>query len=603
MIKITRKQGYKISSVDTETVHGYARILASPYRRWMAHSFEECVKPLFYDGARNLGKRIFTYNLNFDAQAILKYLDRDTLSTLIETKECNFKQYDILFIRNKLMKIRDKDYRTTLSFYDITQFYNYMSLDNAAKQYLGRAKMDSPVVRNVIKHQDDWPVETMENYFKKNFTEISKYCAIDAQLTRDLAILLQDKIKTLFNTTLRNYASKAKIAEKLTDLDIYPRYNPTTKEALYAFHSFGGGIFDTFQRGFFDTITEIDISSAYPDQMVKLENFRNGTFYPIESTKDLENTDYYGWLLTGFDCPYIPHKVNESEVWKGMFDGNQVEYEKEYEKVYYPDGMRTKVITLSEYNFLKDYGYNPILYNGFVWRKESDKWKKPFDWIPAVYAQKQKYDKYKDIEYSLLKIALNGGYGKTAQRIGTPRMQNFYYASYITAPTRVKLTKMILDEKLEKNVISIATDGINLDKRVDLNQAHTGLGSWDVTDYTTGVLLGNGMYQLNGKKQKTALRGVSNDRNFDLMSLLQKNRNKTEIIPMKYKKRPVTLNMGVHFVNLYKVSDINVFLPRARILSINGDKTKSWEGIETFGDLLDSNYRGKRFTVDELAER
>ena len=111
------------------------------------------------------------------------------------------------------------------------------------------------------------------------------------------------------------------------------------------------------------------------------------------------------------------------------------------------------------------------------------------------------------------------------------------------------------------------------------------------------------MYQLNGEEQKTALRGVTNKRDYDLMSLLQKSRNKTEIIPMQHKKRPVTLNMGINFIKIYTKADINVFKERNRIISINSDKSKHWYGIEKFGDLLEDSYRPVRFTVDELDER
>lgn len=198
-------------------------------------------------------------------------------------------------------------------------------------------------------------------------------------------------------------------------------------------------------------------------------------------------------------------------------------------------------------------------------------------------------------------------YGKTVQRIGHPAMQNFFYGSYITAPTRVQIMKMILDYKLQDDIISIATDGILLNKsNFKLKEEQKGLGSWDITPYTKCLMLGNGMYQLNGNTitdQKTALRGVTNKRDYDLISLLQKSRNKTEIIPMSNKKRPVTLNMGINFINIYTKNDINVFRKRNRIISINSDKSKYWPGIEKFGDLLDNQYRPIRFTIDELDER
>ena len=47
-------------------------------------------------------------------------------------------------------------------------------------------------------------------------------------------------------------------------------------------------------------------------------------------------------------------------------------------------------------------------------------------------------------------------------------MQNFFYGSYITAPTRIQIMEMILNEKLQDKLISIATDGILIDGKFTL---------------------------------------------------------------------------------------------------------------------------------------
>jgi hypothetical protein len=597
--------GNKITSIDTETVGGYARILSTPYRTWMSYDFENCVHPLMIDARKKLGKRYFMFNLNFDCQAILKYLPLEVLRDLQKEHEATYEQYYIFFIRNKLMKLRDYDARTTLSFYDVAQFYNYIGLDNASKKYLNDKKQHNPIISNVMKHQDDWPQQTMEDYFITNSDIIGKYCKHDAILTQKLGYLVQQDINELFNVTMRNYSSKAKIAEKLTDLKSYPKFDINSTPGRYAYYTFGGGIFDTWQRGIFDDITEIDISSAYPYRMVMLDNLRNGNFHKIESDDDILDTDYYGWVLAAFDCFMFPFKSGDIEKWKGTYDGKEVDFTKRYEKVYYANGKRYKPITLIEYQFLQKYGFKPILYNGYVWRKTSNIFPKPFAWIDDVYKLKQKYKPVRNIDfkYSLCKIAMNGGYGKTVQKVGYPAMQNFFYGSYITAPTRVQIMEMIIDNNLFDRVISIATDGINIQGKFTLKNNTTGLGSWDTTYYNKCLMLGNGMYQLNGEEQKTALRGVTNKRNYDLMSLLQKSRNKTEIIPMQHKKRPVTLNMGINFVKIYTKKDINVFKERNRIISINSDRSKHWYGIEKFGDLLDNNYKPVRFTIEELLEK
>ena len=231
-----------------------------------------------------------------------------------------------------------------------------------------------------------------------------------------------------------------------------------------------------------------------------------------------------------------------------------------------------------------------------------------------MYAKKAEYKiKYgkKSIEYSLVKIALNGTYGKTVQKVGLHVMQDFRYGSYITALTRIKLISFILDHNLQDVVIMIATDGIYLAGHWEFKNLGAGLGSWDIDYYDSGVFLGNGMYQLRGNKPKLKLRGYGSGKytfhdyepiEFDLIGSLRKHKSDTIYRPAHkamHKRKPNSFKMCLNLLD-YTKDDMNIFAYRDKGISCFSDKTKHWPGIETFNDLLNSNFKGIRFTVDEI---
>ena len=592
----------RFNSVDTETVHGYARLLCTPHNKWMSYNFEECIDPLIKESS-NYGSRYFMFNQGFDTRAILKYLPEDILMELYNENKIKYDKYSIFSIPDKIMRIKDIEKNKSCSFYDIAQFYQPLSLDKASEKYLKMNKLSNPVISNVVGHQDDWPVKSMDEYFIKNFDMISDYCQQDAILTSKLAELCSDKITALTGITLRSFTSKAVIGERITLKKPYPAFFAESNPGKYAIEAYHGSIFDTWMRGNFNECTDIDISSAFPSDMVKLPHWANGSFKYIGSEDELSDTDKWGWVIVQHTCPYLSYNTGSNELWEVNFNGKIIEFESNITKIYYPTGVRYDIVTLYGYEFLKKYGYLVRVYDGWIWRQNEDKYENPFAWMLDVYDEKQKYTK-QDYEYSLCKIIMNGTYGKTVQQKGTPKMQNFYYGSHITEMTKINILELIHKEKLLDDVISINADGVLFNGDLDFDFLPSeGLGSWDIAHHDSALIITNGMYQLGtGDKIKTALRGITMNKNYDLRSLLQHKRTRHKIAPLRHKKRPVTLYMGLMYKNIYTLDDVNVFKKRCRVLDVHADKTKLWEGIETFGDLLDGQYVGKRFNVNDLGK-
>ena len=612
----------KFNAYDTETIKGFARIVATPAKYWYVNSFESAIHPMVIQGT-HYGTAYFTWNINFDMRAILKYLPKENLVELAQLNETIYQDdYKIFYIEGKVCSISYQgfDIPRRIAFYDAAQYYNYKSLDSMAEQYLHARKIDNPITNLIKSKQDRWPQETMELFYQRNFDMIGQYCQKDAILTANLGKYMHDKIYNVFNIDLRRFTSKAAISEKLSYVKgKYPiNFGEGSRHYNYSQLAFRGGMFDAWMRGFFpDGVTEIDISSAYPDVQKDLPHWGNGKFYEITNKSEIAAEDFYGWILAGFDCPYIPYDTEQNEMWTEYHEGKTVEViVPERKKVYYPNGYRYQIITLAELRFLEKYGYKYDIEDGFVWHQIKDEYQSPFHWIPDMYAKKAEYKiKYgKDsIEYMLVKIALNGTYGKTCQTVGLHVMQDFRYASYITAVTRVKLISFILDHYLEMYVIMIATDGIYLAGYHEFDYLGEGLGSWDIDHYDSGLFLGNGMYQLRGKKSKLKLRGYGSGKyafhdyepiEFDLIGSVRKHRNESIYLPTHkamHKRKPNSFKMCLNLLD-YSKNDMNIFAYRDKGISVYSDKTKKWPGIETFNDLLNNNFKGIRYTIDEIEE-
>ncbi|MCK5520338.1 MAG: hypothetical protein KAI81_04435 [Candidatus Marinimicrobia bacterium] len=618
----------KFNAYDTETIKGFARIVATPKKYWQVNSFESAIRPMIIEGT-NYGTSFFTWNINYDMRAILKYLPEDNLNELAQLNETIYEDlYKIFYIEGKVCSISYEGFETPrrIAFYDAAQYYNYKSLDSMAQQYLGSKKIDNSITNLIKSKQDLWPIETMELFYKKNFDIIGQYCRKDAILTANLGKYIHDKIYNVFNIDLRRFTSKAAISEKLSyQKGKYPiNFGEGSKSYNYSQLAFRGGMFDCWQRGFFpDEVTEIDISSAYPDVQKDLPHWGNGKFYEITKESEIDNNDFYGWILAGFDCPYIPYDTEQNEMWKEYHEkmisnenpNGEVEVlVPERKRVYYPYGYRYQIITLAELKFLKKYGYKYDIEDGFVWHEINNEFQSPFHWIPDMYAKKAEFKvKYgKDsIEYMLVKIALNGTYGKTCQTVGLHVMQDFRYASYITALTRIKLISFILDHNLEKYVIMIATDGIYLNGHKEFDNLGSGLGSWDIDHYDSGLFLGNGLYQLRGDKPKLKLRGYGsgkytfkdyNPLEFNLIDSIRKHANESIYQPTHkamHKRKPNSFKMCLNLLD-YTKDDMNKFAYRDKGISAVSDKTKKWPGIETFNDLLNNQFTGIRYTIEEI---
>lgn len=592
-------------AIDTETLNGSCRIIASSKEYMKVDNFRDIL--YFLTKPSYKSKILWSYNLNYDVQAIIKPLLLENceywkeISRDILSKEgFNYGNYNISYF-GKSFKINNGHHN--IKMYDLAQFYEYQSLESASIQYLNDKKNDSvDWVKHVVDYQNGiYTLEEIEKYLVDNQYQIGMYCQKDCILTKKLAYVMQKAyLDAGFN--FDNPLSQAKIAEK--HISNYTRYPKSNTDILKKYENFVklsyfGGLFETYITGLIDRkIYNYDINSAYPDVMKDFDNWYNGYFYEVEQpSKNVK----YGWYLTFFDCQYIPFAnayTQEIEIFLNNID---LKIPVANYNIVYPTGYRLQVLTRCEIDLLKKYGYKYKVYKGIEWEKVNDKFKNPFGWIEKAYEKRleiKKKDK-NDMRQYALKKTYNSSYGKTAQfRHGIGQLTNFFYASYITAKTRCRVAEQhILNDRY---IIEIATDGVYSLVPLNLDIGEN-LGQWEETIYEKGLILGSGMKQLfkENDKYETYLRGVTNNRNLNLLEILQNNKDKSEIPFIK--NRPIKIRECLAQVHKLNVNDLNQFKNVTRKLKINSDKKHKWSvEYNNFGEMLEKNSYANQFNVSEL---
>lgn len=592
-MKTILKSLNQIEGLDTETYQGKAILIATSKEYHEPTSFLSILK--FLNSYSKRTTIYFTFNLRYDAQAILKWInDIELLEQLFYSNTIEYESYKIKYIPKKFLSISTKGGSVYL--YDIAQYYLGYNLNNASKKYLGKSKMEDIDPEQI---QNDY------EYYLQNRNKIIQYCRQDALLTKELTILMKEYYeKTGFS--FRNPVSQAKISE----LFVRDHYKiPKISKSIEKYHkiaelSYFGGIFATLKRGLFNkTLYSYDINSAYPDKERMLPNWNNGEFVKVKEPNT--HNSFFGWYLCSLNSPFIPYR----------YRGKPYEIEISYDninyqdiplwnyKIIYPKGLRTQVITKAEYDFLKKHNQYVYFLEGFEWIPNGKKEPSPFNWIEDTYYQRKEIKRKdkEDPKQMVLKHSMNGIYGKTAQHKKLKSsFTNFFYSSYITALTRIQIWEAALSIGL-KHIYEIATDSILCDKQIPNLPISEKLGEWEKKEYSSALLIGSGMRQTwneNGEF-KTNARGLTDKHNWNMLSDIIKHQDKDHIIYTQ--RRPIQLGEILTFNKILNPSDLNIFKPVYKRLNVNTDTKWNWsKEYLDFKDLLENKTQAEPYDMEQL---
>ncbi len=558
-----------IHGFDTETHKGKCFLIASSEgkSKW-AESIDDVLQFLSRYSLRT--SLNFFWNLEYDLNAILKYLDRKHLIDIYYGGKLQYGKYRIKYIPRKMFSISHS--KNVVTYFDLWQYYK-RSLNNAAKKYIGERKDDIDVTKF-----SSW------KFINKHREKIQEYCIQDCKLTQKLGqryYELADRCSINFTKPI----SPAWISYMyFTQNTVIPHFwNEYAQK--YAYACYYGGRFETFKRGYFPNVYNYDIHSSYPYVMNDLLDINNGEW---NFSRTIPKDAVYGFLR-------VKLRLKSNYVQPlALRENGMVIFPRFKDRQYF--------ITLDEYNYIKDNDLGDIeVVKGIFFHPKN--WVYPFRKMQYLYSLKEKYAKEKDDAKSVIKLIMNGFYGKFMQltpyirkarksdpildtfdiagnnlfgtyvkKFRAGRMFNPIYATLITSRARLNLLKEIKDP--EETVIACYTDSIHTTE----NNIRTSdkMGAWGLSFKGEGLYMANGIYAMrNGDDKYTKMRGFKVTNNFDLFEVLERNKDRKVI---KFdKERVIKLGETLMHNKIRFLSDFNNFTGIVKELNINCDRKRIWE--------------------------
>ena len=547
------------TGIDTETYRGYVKLICDDSGRHKdINNFDDIIK--FLTHVRFKNKFNWFYNIKFDFESIIKYLDYGDLKTLYHDKKIKYNNFDITYIDKKFFAInKDNNY---YYFYDMFGFLD-TSLNKASEKYLHDKKMSDIV--------DSKQLNINLDYWKENYDNIVKYCIKDAELTKRLADYFWNIVYENMNYYPKRPFSKGKISEEYFLANCYiPTINNIPKQVLkFAYNSYFGGRFEILKRGYTDKCYSYDIKSAYPYEMTKLIDFSKGNWLEVEEVSEHAHTGFYQCQIEANETFFSPflQKVGELS--------------------YFPNGKFSQFLTKQEIDFIRLHFENSAIsivkgYEFFpselVYPLKSE--------IERLYAWKEK-EEDENIKYCI-KIFMNALYGKTIQVSGdyhrTGKIFNPIWASLTTSGVRTKLLELALQSP--DDIIMFSTDSVNSVSPLSVPDKPK-LGDFAKDFEGEGVYIMSDTYNLwnfSKNKTKSKMRGfalaVEKDIDSEVIMLKDILYN-MESDKYKYTtSRPYHLGECLIHNKTRRIEDLNIFGNETKTLNINGDIKRHW--FDTF---------------------
>ncbi len=550
------------TGIDTETYKGYVKLICDDSGRYAdIEDFTDIVKFLTHQRFRH--KFNWFYNIKFDFESIIKYLDYSELLNLYHDKTITIDKTTITYLDKKFFALNQNNNR--YYFFDLFNFLE-ASLNKASEKFLQDKKMSDVVNSSLL--NTDW------DYWIKNRENIIKYCIKDANLTKRLADYFWSIVYDNMNYYPKRPFSKGKIAEEYFLKTCYiPTINDIPKRVIeYAYKSYFGGRFELLKRGYQEKVFSYDIKSAYPKQIAELIDFNKGDW--LEVTK-LNESAYTGFYDCRIDCqepifsPVIK-KIGQLSV--------------------FPNGEVCQFLTKQEIDFIEAEFQNTAIKivkgvefypTDFIYPFKSE--------IERLYEWKEK-EKDENIKYCV-KIFMNSLYGKTIQVSGdekkTGKLFNPIYASLITSNTRIKLLQLALQSP--EDTIMFSTDAVHSAVKLDV-PLKPKLGDFAKDFEGEGVYIMSDVYNIwndTTKKTKNKLRGfalaMEKDIDSDIILLKDILGNMDSDTYEYYTKRPYHLGECLLHKKVRKIEDLNIFGEVKKSIKINGDRKRVWEKDFTNG--------------------
>jgi hypothetical protein len=557
----------RVVGLDTETIDGYARLIASSTGRVrQLHSWAEAVEYLM--GRDLQGSLNFWYNLRYDFQAILKWSIsirnvRDRWRGLWEDGEADIEGVAVRYIPDKFFSLSIGKHTTR--FFDLAQFYE-SSLDEAAALYIGERKGDYAVVR--LRESD------------LTSPELMAYLIQDANLCQKLGALFVRKLSAVGLDDVAPFSAGYLAEQYFTGRVQIPGIDDVPDGAIEAVGlSFDGGRFEMLQRGYLPCAWEYDLNSAYPAEIKRLPDISLGAWKYRKAAPSER---------AGLGAVTVDLAIDTGEI-----VGPIMSWEPQGGKMLYaPVGrLRGQTISLSEYRALRA---NPAVRMDVTasWSWEPEVVANIFAReIDELYAWKAALKGKDAMLYNVVKKIQNSLYGKFLQERELPdgtilggRLWNPIYGAEITARIRGRVYD--LARTAPEAIIAFATDSV-ISSRPLLAESSSKLGDFALTESGPAVSVLSGLYEIADKSRSRGYGRKAVGKKLRFILELA-GRNGTISIDETH---VVSLGDVLTQTGEYEFDDLNRFIAVERRIDLNGDTKRLWPARMSGWDLLEKSQR------------
>jgi len=401
------------------------------------------------------------YHLNYSAAQLIRMLkigpeSGRRLMTMQKLKLAPEVQYELGYLSGKYLSMKNSD-----------EFINFSDM----YQYYGQEVTDGKC--------------TVEDCMAK---------AVQAQSTGQEAYDALRKMG-LYPDTL---TSPIRVWQKqvLANMDLPTVDDMPVEVAELAYQCCHGGWMEAFQRGSWDNAYDYDLSSAYPFQLTRVPDIRNGNWID------------YDKILPEATLGFMKGEVTINA------DFSPIIYEEDTDRKYTPRGTWDTVLTLGEYNFIKRYNLGDFnIEEGWFWQTE--KFSRPlYHPVKKLYNDKSKAI---GLHREIAKRIANGIYGKflEARNDYTEFGPHFnpVWGALTESRTRLAVTEMCLKAMKEGiNVLHVAVDGVIFDKPVPSSWLGDRIGSWYLNTSGKCIIVSSGIVSIEGKGSVAQDFSISHDK-------------------------------------------------------------------------------------------
>ena len=341
----------------------------------------------------------------------------------------------------------------------------------------------------------------------------------------------------------------------------------------YADECVKGNYVEAFNRGYFESAFDYDVSSCYAFHASKLLDIRRG--------KWVYSTEYQASATYGF----VKCEVNVDDTISPVIFKAQ-------EQNYTPQGIWETFITKSEIDYINDnnIGYASVI-SGWWWFKDERK----ADYHPLagminwLYARRQKTT---GLNHEIIKRILTGAfYGMFLQKKHGKPGEHYLspYGAIIEAEARLQ----VIDTCRLYNAkpLAIVVDGVVTQKRIPLEK-NTELGGWRLSHEGKCIIVNSGLVAFEGKE---------GEGDFSLSFDWLHNAISAEPEAAKYTKQSQRMVLLGHAVQSGCIDKLGAIEVHERVIHIGGDSKRYWlSNPINGGDLISHQFKSRAWAIDTL---